>query len=167
MSGRRRTPIIIGGCYRSGTSLLRRLLDAHSRIHCGPEVKFFRDLRGEIEIVHDPLTPFRFFATLPSLGLDSEEIFSIFGRAFIESHELAARKLGKPRWADKAPENVLYMEEWDRLLGGELHFVHVVRHPLDTLASMAEARFDRVVPDELEGKVRLYRAYVERGLRFA
>jgi hypothetical protein len=25
-------PIIIGGCYRSGTSLLRRMLDGHSRI---------------------------------------------------------------------------------------------------------------------------------------
>ena len=36
-------PIIVGGCHRSGTSLVRRLLNAHSRIYCGPEVKFFRD----------------------------------------------------------------------------------------------------------------------------
>ena len=26
-----------GGCPRSGLTLLRRLLDAHSRIHCGPD----------------------------------------------------------------------------------------------------------------------------------
>jgi Sulfotransferase family len=36
-------PIVVGGCYRSGTSLVRRLLDSHPRIHCGPEVKLFRD----------------------------------------------------------------------------------------------------------------------------
>ena len=30
-------PIIVGGCFRSGTSLVRRLLNAHSRIFCGPD----------------------------------------------------------------------------------------------------------------------------------
>lgn len=38
-------PIIIGGCYRSGTTLLRRLLDSHSNVHCRPEVKFFNDYK--------------------------------------------------------------------------------------------------------------------------
>jgi hypothetical protein len=40
-------PIIIGGCHRSGTSLLRRILNARSRIHCGPEIKFLRDFHGD------------------------------------------------------------------------------------------------------------------------
>ena len=40
---KRNYPIIIGGFYRSGTTLFRRLIDSHSRIHCGPEVKYFED----------------------------------------------------------------------------------------------------------------------------
>ncbi|MGV8838302.1 sulfotransferase, partial [Cellvibrio sp.] len=42
-----RKPIIIGGFYRSGTSLVRRLLDSHSKIYCGPEVKFWPDLYAD------------------------------------------------------------------------------------------------------------------------
>ena len=39
-------PIVVGGCHRSGMSLVRRLPDAHPRIHCGPEVPFFGDFYG-------------------------------------------------------------------------------------------------------------------------
>jgi len=40
-------PVVIEGCHRSGTSLVRRIRDSHSRIHCGPEVPFFRDFYGD------------------------------------------------------------------------------------------------------------------------
>jgi hypothetical protein len=32
-------PVFIGGAGRSGTTLLRVMLDAHPRIYCGPELK--------------------------------------------------------------------------------------------------------------------------------
>lgn len=158
-------PIIIGGCYRSGTSLLRRLLDGHSAIHAGPEVKFFKDFHGDY--LHDDLARVRFFSTVRELGLDDAELAEIFGGAFLEAHERAARKLGKRRWADKNPENVLYLDRWSELLGERLHFVHVVRHPLDTLASMIEARFDKAVPADFAGKVAVYRRFAEHGLAYA
>jgi hypothetical protein len=158
-------PIIIGGCFRSGTSLLRRILDAHGAIHCGPEAKFFRDFLGDY--LGDDLAHARFFSTVRSLGLEDGELLEIFGRAFIECHELAARKRGKRRWADKAPENVLYLDLWHSLLGGKFRFVHVMRHPLDTLASLVEARFDRAVPTDFAGKVEVCRRFVEHGLEFA
>jgi hypothetical protein len=31
------SPVIIGGCPRSGTTLLRVMLDSHPHIACGPE----------------------------------------------------------------------------------------------------------------------------------
>lgn len=34
-------PIIIGGCGGSGTTLLRKMLDAHPNIACGPEMSVF------------------------------------------------------------------------------------------------------------------------------
>jgi hypothetical protein len=158
-------PIIIGGFWRSGTSLLRRLLDSHSRIHCGPEVKFFKDFYGDY--LNDELRRTRLFSTLPTLGLTVEEILSIFGRAFVESHELAARKAGKVRWADKNPENVLYLKQWHRLLPGGFVFLEIVRDPLDALASLKEIGFYKTVPPAFADKARLLKIFRDTGASYA
>jgi hypothetical protein len=152
-------PIVVGGFYRSGTTLLRRLLDSHSRIHCGPEVKFFKDFYGDYR--HDDLHHVRLFSTAATLGLTQDELMSIFGRAFVQAHERAAQKAGKRRWADKNPENVLYLEQWRRLLPDGFYFVHVVRSPLDALASLKEAGFPKAVPPAFGDKIELYRQFYE------
>ncbi|HEY6150160.1 MAG TPA: sulfotransferase [Gaiellaceae bacterium] len=157
-------PIVIGGCHRSGTSLLRRVLNAHSRIHCGPEIKFFRDFYGDY--FDDPLAPYRFASTARAI-LPEEELVEVLGRAFVTVHERAARRVGKPRWADKAPENVLYLEQWQRLLGDEWLLVHVVRNPLDTLASMNAVGMPLTFPPNLDERIEFYRRYTESGLDFA
>jgi hypothetical protein len=159
-------PIVVGGCYRSGTSLVRRLLDSHPRIHCGPEVKFFRDFYADYLGVEDPIAHLRFMATARSL-VSEEDLLGILGSAFVEVHEHAARVAGKPRWADKTPENVVFLREWERLLGDRWLFVHVVRSPLDTLASIGESGFPRSIPASLEERIELYVEYAEAGLRFA
>jgi Sulfotransferase family len=156
-------PIVVGGCHRSGTSLVRRILDAHSRIHCGPEVKFFRDFYGDY--FEDPLGPYRYPRTARSL-LPEDDLLDVLGRAFVAIHEEAARRAGKPRWADKAPENVVYLDEWERLLGDAWLLVHLVRNPLDTLASMDEVGFPLTLPADLAGRVAFYRRYTDAGLDF-
>jgi protein-tyrosine sulfotransferase len=156
-------PIIVGGCHRSGTSLFRRLLNAHSGIHCGPEIKFFRDFYGDYP--SDPLSQMRFMATARTI-VPEDELLEVMGEAFVTLHERAAARSGKRRWADKAPENVLYLAEWQRLLGDRWFFVHVVRHPLDTLASIKEARFPLTIPADLEGRIAFYRRYIVAGLEF-
>jgi hypothetical protein len=160
----KKLPIIIGGFWRSGTSLLRRLLDSHSRIHCGPEVKFFKDFYGDY--LNDELRLTRLFSTLPTLGLTEEEILSIFGRAFVESHELAAQKAGKVRWADKNPENILYLKQWNQLLPGGFVFLQIVRNPLDALASLKEIGFPKTVPPAFADKVRLLKTFRDVGASY-
>ncbi|TVQ85317.1 MAG: sulfotransferase [Chromatiaceae bacterium] len=157
-------PIIIGGCFRTGTSLLRRLLNSHSRIYCGPEVKFFRDFYGDYFC--DPLRHLRFVASARTM-LGADELLLILGSAFLEIHERAAARAGKPRWADKSPENVLYMGDWERLLGDRLRFIMMVRNPLDTLASIADAGFPLSIPGGLDERIALYERYTDAGLRFA
>lgn len=157
-------PIIVGGCPRSGTSLLRRVLDSHSRIHCGPEVKFFRDFYSDY--FEDPLSHLRFANSARSL-LAEPELFDVLGRAFVTVHERAALHAGKPRWADKNPENVLYLAEWRRLLSERWVFVHVVRNPLDTLASIKERSFPLSVPGSLHERISFYRRYLQAGMAFA
>jgi hypothetical protein len=156
-------PIIVGGCHRSGTSLLRRMLDSHPRIHCGPEVTFFRDLYGAYR--DDPLCHLRFTTTARTL-LPEEELLELLGGVFLEAHERAARRAGKARWADKSPDNVLYTAGWEHLLGEQWLLVHVVRNPLDTIASMTETRFPLTLPADLEGRIDFYRRYTEAGLDF-
>ena len=156
-------PIVIGGCHRSGTSLLRRVLNAHSAIHCGPEVKFFRDFYGHY--AGDPWADFRFFATARALVAE-RDLLAIAGAAFVAIHERAAARAGKRRWADKTPENVLHLADWHDILGDRWTFVHVVRHPLDTLASIKETAFRRTLPADLDGRIAWYRRFTQAGLEF-
>lgn len=156
-------PIVVGGCPRSGTSLIRRVLNSHSRIHCGPEVKFFPELAGHRDR-DDPLERTRFIASARQLVPDLV-LRDVLGAAFVELHERAAALAGKGRWADKNPGNVLFLDEWRRLLGDRWLFVHVVRNPLDTLASMKEVGFRRL-PTGLDERIALYRRHFEAGLAF-
>jgi len=160
-------PIVVGGCYRSGTSLVRRLLDSHPRIHCGPEVKLFRDFYGDYLDVEDPIAHLRFLSTARTL-LPAEQLLEVLGAAFVEMHERAARAAGKRRWADKVPENVVFLDEWQRILGDGWVFLHVVRNPLDTLASIeAQGGFPKSVPAGLDARIDLYVRYARAGLLFA
>ncbi|MBZ9883164.1 sulfotransferase [Mesorhizobium sp. CA10] len=154
-------PIIIGGFYRSGTTLIRRILDCHSHIHCGPEVKFFKDFLGDY--LDDPLAHARLFSTARSYGLPEAQLLSIFGAAFVAFHDEAAKFAGKPRWADKNPENVLYLREWDAILPDGFLFIHMTRNPLDALASLVEIGFEKAVPPEFEKKVHLYERFRKAG----
>ncbi|SMP50646.1 Sulfotransferase family protein [Desulfonatronum zhilinae] len=141
-------PIIIGGFYRSGTTLLRRLLDAHSAIHCPPEVKFFRDLRMEFQ--DDPYTHLRFFTTVRSLPADLNDLLETIGKGYVDLRKRIASRLGKCCWADKDPENALYLAHWRVLLPEGFRYIHMARHPLDMLASAREAAFVKTLPHDFD-----------------
>jgi len=164
LRARENWPIVVGGCYRSGTSLVRRLLNAHSRIHCPAELKFFVDFFGDYTI-EDQLAHLRFAATARQV-LPAGDALGVLGGALIELHRRAAARADKPRWADKAPENAVYLSQWQQLLGDEWHFVLVVRNPLDTVASLTESPFRLSVPEGLAGRIATYTRFVERGLEW-
>jgi hypothetical protein len=132
-------------------------------VHCGPEVPFFRDFYGDY--FEDPLRHLRFTTAARTL-LPEDELLAVLGRAFVELHEQAAARRGKGRWADKAPENVLYLKAWERLLGDRWLFVHVVRNPLDTIASMKEHPFPFTLPADLAGRISHYLRYTAAGSQF-
>lgn len=126
-------------------------------------MKFFRDVYGDF--LDDPLRRYRFARTARDI-LPDDEVLEVLGQAFMAIHERAARRAGKLRWADKAPENVIYIDQWDKLLGESWLLVHVVRNPLDTLSSMRDANFERIFPPELDQRIAFYRQYTEAGLTF-
>src|SRR5512145_2138110 len=89
------SPIVLGGCGRSGTTLLRMMLDSHRRICCGPESSLFRRRAVDTRWLAD-----RF-------GFAHGEVRALFDAAasrpaFIESFAaLCMQKAGKARWAEK------------------------------------------------------------------
>lgn len=100
------------------------------------------------------------------MGLNENKLLEIFGRSFVQCHELAAMKYGKSRWADKNPENVLYLKQWNQLLGDQFIFVHMVRNPLDTLASLNEIGFEKVLPKSFCERISKYDEFLTAATDF-
>src|SRR5260370_1735931 len=63
----------IAGCHRSGTTLLRYLLDTHPLLACPPESKFIFGLHS---FIHDPQVP----KGLGSLGLTDRHVRCLLRR---------------------------------------------------------------------------------------
>ena len=124
--------IVLGGCGRSGTTLLRVMLDSHPRICCGPEVALYLPrpvTRGRI----------RQLAWLFDLGVDEITAMrrvSDSQAQFIEAFALRyCEARGKARFAEKTPRNVLVLEY---LLSRfpRATFIHVIRDGRDVVCSL-------------------------------
>jgi protein-tyrosine sulfotransferase len=127
-------PIFIFGVPRSGTTLLRTLLDSHPAIACGPETPW---LGGhQPRSVHDLV---KFLAEdkhgyCASYGQPREAVVAAARRFVSDLMESYARAKGKRRWAEKTPDNVLYVDFLLELFP-EAKVLWLVRGTLDVAAS--------------------------------
>jgi hypothetical protein len=127
-------PFVVG-VGRSGTTLLRLMLDAHPALAIGPETQFVADL------IHldDPIGAIIGSRTWGDFGLDQDEFArraadrDLAGilRAF---YSLYAESQGKPRWGEKTPGYVRNMDSIATVLP-EARFVHLVRDGRDVALS--------------------------------
>jgi hypothetical protein len=94
VTGEEPRPIFVVGCQRSGTTLLRLMIDSHPNISCGPETRFLKDF-SEITGKN--------WERLALYGFPKEYWFEKVADLFdtFQSDYAAAR--GKKRWADKTP----------------------------------------------------------------
>lgn len=118
-------PIFIVGCQRSGTTLLRLILDSHPNISCGPETRFLADLARITGSEWDRLSQYGF----------PKEYWLRKVSGFFDSFqsEYAAAR-GKTRWADKTPRYALSLDYLDALFP-TCQVVHVIRDGRDVVAS--------------------------------
>jgi hypothetical protein len=131
MSERRDRPVFLIGCHRSGTTAARYLLDAHPDIVCPPESKFIAALQAFLGAP-------QVLPALVSLRLHPAEILSEIGLFARRLLDLSARKNGKRRWIDKTPNYYRILPFIDGIFQREALFLFIVRHPLDTVASLQE-----------------------------
>jgi hypothetical protein len=134
MSGGAPAPFVVG-VGRSGTTLLRLMLDAHPELAIGPETQFVPDL------IHldDPVASIVGSRTWNDFGLDPGEFsrratdgdLTEVLRAF---YWLYAESQGKPRWGEKTPGYVRHMDSIATVLP-EARFVHLIRDGRDVALS--------------------------------
>lgn len=116
-------PIFIIGAYRSGTTLLRYVIDSHSHICCPPESYFMTALSP---LVNDD----RCRGGLESMGFDAEHTIQKTREFCLYFFGNCAAAHGKPRWADKTPGYIDCLEFLLRLFP-EGQFIIMYRHGLD------------------------------------
>ncbi len=115
-----RPPIIIGGCGRSGTSLLLAVLSAHPSV---------------LAIAHETEA---FCPTAWSKNFDPQAPFEIEKiEALLSAQE---RGPSMRRWCEKSPKNVLFFDRILEYFGSEVRLIHLVRDGRDVITSRHPTR---------------------------
>jgi protein-tyrosine sulfotransferase len=134
------SPVIVGGCQRSGTTLLRVMLDSHSRIACGPESSLLAGsylpevLARKFDIALPEIVALRRQAH------DHAEFIELFFAKYLTLR-------GKERWSEKTPRNVRYVEYlWKHF--PQAKFIHVIRDGRDVVCSLRTHPRHRLVNGE-------------------
>lgn len=148
-------PIIVGS-PRSGTTLLRFMLDSHPKLAIPPETGFLcvgPTLRGSDNELRED-----FFSAIVNFPVEApnwpdfeipEELFRLtlsriipfnIAEAYRSFYRLYAARFGKPRWGDKTP---LYCKSLDaiRKVLPEARFIHIIRDGRDAALSLRKMRF--------------------------
>jgi hypothetical protein len=136
-------PFVVG-VGRSGTTLLRLMLDSHPELAIPPETHFvnpmiqasgrllFNPRAAAKTIVHDERRRWNDF------GLTEEDLLARFKQvkpfnttdAIRAFYDLYASQHGKHRWGDKTPDYIRKMKKLQNLLP-EARFIHVIRDGRD------------------------------------
>ncbi|MEO7118168.1 MAG: sulfotransferase [Candidatus Limnocylindrales bacterium] len=122
-------PIVIGGSPRSGTTLLRRMLDAHPRIANGPESALFLPGKPNLALLEHG---YGIRAAVIREWLDESPSQTAFIETFFRAY---GERAGKPRWSEKTPLNAWHMD-WIWRHFPDARFVHVLRDGRDVVCSL-------------------------------
>ncbi|HKJ36683.1 MAG TPA: sulfotransferase [Solirubrobacterales bacterium] len=152
-------PFVVG-LTRSGTTLLRMMLDAHPELTVPPETHFVPDLikaakadGASAESMLEALTENR---TWRDFGVPEDDMRQRLQRvergdagaavrAFFRAY---ADRQGKPRWGDKTPAYMLSVTRIGRALP-EARFIHLIRDGRDVaLSQTARALNEQPPPSE-------------------
>jgi Sulfotransferase family len=137
------SPLILLGVSRSGTTLLRVILDRSPGIAI-PDESFFVPLLARRHGRRIERTRFlddlRRLTVLPAWGLAADDVAPRLrdgmptGDAIAAIYETHAEREGKPRWGDKTPMYMRHLDLLVRLFPGA-QYVHLIRDGRDAALS--------------------------------
>lgn len=151
-------PIFIVGLPRSGSTLVDQILTSHPAVEGIGEL---RDIQTIAEWIGGPTMEGRGWEYLERLRGLGPDIRAGLGRDYLEKCG-ARRKLGRPRFTDKAPWNFLHIG-LIRMILPEARIIDVRRHPLGCGISLFKQHFSRGwgFSNDLSDVGRYYADYVE------
>jgi len=139
-------PFFVVGCPRSGTTLLRMMLDGHPRLAIPDESHFVLGLaprwwvRRRV-VLDDLLRHPKVLAWDVDPGALAAEARTRHPRSYAEQvaavFSAYARLRGKSRWGDKTPGYVSHVETLARLFP-DAQFVHVIRDGREVARSLSD-----------------------------
>ena len=148
-------PFVVG-LTRSGTTLLRMMLDAHRELTIPPETHFVPDLikaardEGGTDELLAAMTGNRTWGDFGIADSDMRERLASVARgdaagavrAFFNAY---AECQGKPRWGDKTPAYMLAVQRIGRVLP-ESRFIHLIRDGRDVALSQSARALNEQPP---------------------
>lgn len=152
-------PIFIVGANRSGTTLLRLLLNAHSTVAIPDEINYFYSFDWTVSYTQwaaPTLSPAAFESFVDRFLADNESKVPGLDLTILREEMLDgpvdlrrpyqlllerwASVQGKSRWGEKTPGNIYHVNLLIDMFP-EAQFVHVVRDPRGGVASMKRVSF--------------------------
>jgi hypothetical protein len=121
-------PVFVIGSPRSGTTLLRLILDSHPRISCGEETHFLRDLEAVVG---------RHWELVATYGLPRDWWLDRLRHLYLDFQTEVLTRSGKARWAEKDPTYTLHLAFVEELFPDAL-YVHLLRDGHDVVASFRD-----------------------------
>jgi hypothetical protein len=169
-------PVFIVGADRSGTTMLRLMLNEHRELLVARETWFMIDLMNALPLVDTLTQEQRDVACTIITGHPRWQDLEIEGKEFVERvsslarasladviatvFELLLEREGKSRWGDKTPEYVVAI--------GQIHavfpharFIHVIRDARDVCLSLLQKRWRG---PHARNVARYWADYVGRGI---
>jgi hypothetical protein len=164
-------PFFVVGSARSGTTMLRLMLNAHPEVAVPPESRFVVDLytgSGEVDI-STLLTALARHSRFEAWELPIEAVRSELGdvaRAryadvMRAAYRAYARLQGKPRWGDKTPRYVEHLDLLARIFD-DARFIHLIRDGRNVALSYADVPFG---PKTVAAAADLWARRVGAGMR--
>ena len=126
----KKSPIFIGGAGRSGTTLLRIILDSHPHIACGPEFKatpLILDLWAELQT--------NLASSMREYFIEEEDINWLFSEVITNLLSPYLSKKQKSRIAEKTPNNVFFFQHLHHVFP-DSPLIHVIRDGRDVVSSL-------------------------------
>jgi hypothetical protein len=165
--GKHERPILVLGCPRSGTTLLRLMLNAHPRLAIPPETRFVlpvyfgRSQFGDLSDARNRRKLAEFLTGKKALRFaDHDTDLEATRQAILEAPPTVgsalaavfaqyAARFDKPRWGDKLPTYIEHVRPLLQMFP-DAHLIHVLRDGRDCVGSLKRQEWSkRSTPDAI------------------
>ena len=172
-------PFFIVSAPRSGSTLLRLILDAHSQLAVPPPGWLFdlvypylysygdlskpKNLQALAEDILSAPTVAKWPVKLEAEELVRASAAPTFAGLYDALHRAYAQSEGKPRWGEKTPRNSFWMDEIHALFPAA-QFIHIVRDGRDQAIDISDSV---LWPNTVYSGANLWQRYVEAVRQYA